>query len=406
MPLQQTPSGLQIESLQEIVAGFEADFQDPTTGFGADAPVAPNTVFGQFIGIMSERFATLEQLAQKIQSGFDPNFAAGTDLDVLCEITGTERGDERQSESAEAVITGTPATNILDLSEVQNATTEDIWQIINGPYVIGGGGTVTCTIRARDPGPLTFSATTVWNILTPLSGWASFSTPTDIDPEDIGSAVESDEELRQRREDELFSGGNDLDAIKAEVTKVVNVLEVTVYENRDSCNTSPDGIPPGAIETVVEGGDDTLVAEAILSAKPPGTEAFGQTVTINLTDDSGNNIPIGITRPTDIAVSLIITITTVGAEAPLPDNPEVIIGEAVLEFANANTRIGQDVVPGSFAGIVWDLLKDPATGLYSASSVIVQGDFFPPVGITTDPLIINIRERADYDSTRITVNIT
>ena len=54
MAFEQTANGLNIQSLAELIAEFEGEFRDPVTGWGAGAQLAPNSAFGQIIGIISE----------------------------------------------------------------------------------------------------------------------------------------------------------------------------------------------------------------------------------------------------------------------------------------------------------------------------------------------------------------
>lgn len=402
MPLQQTAEGLQIQPVDEIVQDLREDFRDPTKGFGAGAKVLPNTGFGQIIQIWAEREALWQQLLQTRQLAFDPNSAEGTDLDVLSELTGTTRRDDTASASGAGQIQGTPGTVVPDGSRVQNVETGDIWEIAGGDpsYTIDPGGVVNCSIIAQETGPLEFAASTTWAILDPVPGWATFIVTEDINPEDIGSGDESDASLRQRREDELWAGGNDLSAIRAEVSKVVD--EVAAYENRDCTAPSPDGIPEGAFEVVVEGGVDQEILDAIYSRKPPGAESYGQTVMSFVTDDEGNVVPIGFTRVSDVDIWLDITITKGNAEVPFPENSGQLVEDAVLEYANANTAIGQDVIPSSFVGVVFETLKDPESGKYPMEQVDVEVGTSPATGTSVIP--IGIRERADYDSARTTVS--
>ncbi len=403
MEFEQTPDGLTIESLQEIIAGFEEDFKDPdpNVGWGPDAQVAPNTGFGQLIGIVSERIALLQQLVQDIQSSFDADEAVGADLDTLSQLTATVRKGADQSLSTAGQINGVDTTVVPDLSRVRNVGTSDIWEIVNGPYVIPPAGLIACTLRAQEAGAREFSVGTTWEIIDSVPGWDTFETTSDIDPEDIGRLVETDEDLRQRRKDELFAGGNDISGIKAQVSKVVD--EVAVYENRDSCNFSPDGIPPGAIETVVEGGDDQEIIDAIYSRKPPGTEAFGQTVNGFALDPEGNQVPIGFTRVADVDIWVAVIVGVGSAEGAMPDNAATLIADAILEFGNANAGIGQDVVPETFGQAIWPVLLDPNSGKYAAETLDIE------VGLTAStanaPIAIDLRSRPDYDSGRISVAV-
>jgi hypothetical protein len=286
---------------------------------------------------------------------------------------------------------------------VRHIETDELWGIVGGPYTIGAGGTVGVNIRAVNTGPLEFKTADLWTIETPLAGWNDFTAVADIDPEDIGADAETDASLRQRREDELFAGGNDLLGIKAQVTKVTGVTVVAVFENRD-CTQFVDGIPPGALEVVVEGGNDTEIAEAILSRKPPGAEAFGMTTQVGLVDQEGNPINIGITRPADIDIAIQIDVDTTGAEVGLVDNFGQLAIDVMLEFANGTAEIGQDVIPQALETPIWDLLRDPETGKFGATDVLVQVAIVPnPVATVVIP--IDNRSRADFDSANITVNV-
>jgi len=403
MPLEQTADGLQIQPVEEIISETQTAFRDPATGFGAGVRVEPNTGFGQFIATESEREALLQQNLQRIQSKFDPATAEGTDLDVICGYTATIRRGETQSASGSGYLTGTPGTVIPEGNRVQNVETGDIWTIAGGApgYTIPGGGGIACSLLAQETGPITFLTATTWTIVDTVSGWATFATTADIDPEDTGDNIETDAELRQRRIDELFAGGNDLSGIKANVSKVVD--EVAVYENLDPVNVSPDGIPGGALETVVEGGEDTAVAQAILDRKPPGAEAYGQSVYKILSDQDGNPISIGFTRVADVNIWISIIVNVGAAETPLPDNVYTLIAQAALDHGNANARIGQDSIPETFNGALFEVVKNQETGVYGAESFDIE------VGLTAStanaPIPIDIRSRADYDSARIAVDI-
>lgn len=400
MPLQQTDTGLQIQSAEEIKGEYQDAFRDSVKGFGAGAQVRPNSPFGQLIGILTEREALWQQQLQLVQSNFDANEAAGVDLDVLCALTGTVRRAAKQSASGDTRILGVDTTVIPDGSRVQNNETQEIWETIGGPYTIVGG-LAFCTIIAQDTGPLEFLGATTWTILDTIPGWNTFITTSDIDPEDIGRDREEDVNLRIRRETELFSNGNDLSAIKAQVSKVVD--DVAVYENQD-CTQTVDGIPPGAFEVITEGGDSVEIANAIYSRKPPGAESFGSTSEI-IEDLEGNSLSIEDTPVTDVDIWIVITITIgVSAEAPVPDNSQSTIANAVIEFANAATRIGQDVVPDGFGEAIWPLMKNEETGLYWAT--ILESKAGLSFGTsTTTPTVIDLRSRADYDNARILVSL-
>ncbi len=401
MALELTTTGLTIQSLAEIKTELEDAFR---ASFGENTVVEADSVFGQIIGIMAEREALLQQLLLAVLSSFNPNNATGISLDALSALTATFRKSATNSKSASGLASGTPATVIVDGSQVRLIQTNDLWEVVDGPFVIGGGGTVAVTIQAVETGPKVFNTTpsTGWSIETPIVGWDTFETTADIDPEDTGRDIESDAELRERRKDELLIQGNDLTAIKAVVGALETVTAVKVFENTD-CTMVVDGIDPGAFETVVDGGDDTEIAEAIFSRKPPGAEAFGST-TVSVADGEGGTIDIGFTRPTDIDIWVAITVDTTGAEGTFPTNGLQLIEDAFLAEANLRADIAADVVPKSYYGLIFEAVRDPDSGLDSITDVTVAMGL-APLPTLEDPIVIAIRERSDFDTARTTVAV-
>ncbi len=413
-------TGIQIQSLQEIKDEWDTELRSL---FGNDFKLANGSVAGKVVGIASEREALLQQLVQTIIDVFDTNNATGVLLEILAGITDTQKQGATQSQSTDFLATGTPATAINDGRQFQLDQTEDVWEIVNGPYVIPGGGSIAVEAQAVETGPTVFQTTgpSGWSIILGVPGWDDIESTADIDPEDIGSDIESDEELRQRRKDELLINGNDLEAIRAIVKKVSGVTLVRTFENT-SPSLTVDGIPPGAFEVMVDGGSDQAIAEAIESRRPPGAQAFGTTLT-NVTTSQNDIVEIGHTRPADIDLWILITADTTGAEGDLPANAEQTILDAVL--AEANLRFndpGVDAIPQALEGKVFEVTRD-AQGRNSFASVSIlmstdngPGDApvfpgsFPAPGGGSDPYVgtpktITIRERADFDSARIGVTI-
>jgi hypothetical protein len=325
--LELTTSGLTIQSLAEIQAELETSYRE---AYGENTVVAEDSVFGLQIGIAAEREALLQQKLAEVFASNNPNSAAGVSLDVLSALTNTVRKGPVASKSDAGLVTGVAATVITNGSQVRLIQTQDLWNVVDGPYTIPVGGTIAVTIEGAEAGAQTFVTTpsTGWSIETPIIGWDEFETTADIDPEDIGRDSEPDADLRPRREDELLVNGNDLTAIKAVVGALETVVVVKTFENTDCLNVV-DGLAAGAFETVVEGGDDTDIANAIFSRKPPGAEAFGST-TVIVADGEGGTIPIGFTRPTDIDVFVEITVVAAGAEGVFPANGAQLIEDGHL----------------------------------------------------------------------------
>lgn len=400
MSLELTTSGLTIQSLQEIRTELEASYR---AAYGENTVVADDSVFGLQIGIHAEREALIQQLLALVFASNNPNSAAGVALDVLSALTNTVRKGPVASKST-GLATGVAATVISNGKQVRLIQTQDLWNVVDGPYTIPGGGSITIAIEGAEAGAQTFVTTpsSGWSIETPVIGWNEFETPADIDPEDTGRDIEPDADLRPRRKDELLIDGNDLTAIKAVVGALETVTVVKTFENTDCLNVV-DGIDPGAFETVVDGGDDTDIANAIFSRKPPGAEAFGST-TVLVADGEGSTIPIGFTRPTDIDVFVEIIVDTTGAEGTFPTNGAQLIEDAFLAEANARADINADVIPQAYYGTIFEAVRDPSSGLDSITSVVVNMDT-SPAPVAENIIVIALRERADFDTANTGVTV-
>jgi hypothetical protein len=408
MPLAQTTTGLTIQDIAEIKGEYEESYR---LLFGADVSLGVDSVFGKQIGVQSEREALLQAQMQFIQAGFSRATAQATNLDAVARLTGSDRRGATQSISTAGRCTGTDTTIILNGSSViqQNAGL-DSWTVVNGTdgvgpfgYEIGtvvSGEVTGVEIEAVDTGPKVFSSSSEFVIGSPIAGWDNFNPSRDIETYETGQDVEPDGAFRDRSRDELFAGGNDTSGIKAVITEVPGVSEVQVFENRDCTTTDGDGIEPGHVESIVTGGSDLDVATAILLRVPPGTSLQGTTEVV-LADTEGNQIPIRFTRPAAVEIYVNVIIINFSAEGTLPENFQDLAEAAVLEFGNANARVSQDVLYQQFIGPVAASIQDTFTGKFAYNFIDSE------VGLTSSTsnanIPIGIRERADYDSSRITV---
>ena len=408
MALQQTPSGLEIQDIAEIKGELEDAYR---ALFTIDIKVDPASTFGKEIGIWAEREALVQQKMQFIQQGFSREDAQGSSLDALAAMFGAARRGATQSKSSAGRCTGVDTTIILNGSTViQQNDALDVWTVVEGTdgispfgYEIGTvttGEVTGVVIEANETGEKRFVTASAFAIGSPIAGWTGVNVTRDIETFETGQLVESDGEFRDRSRDELFAGGNDTSGIKAVITKVPGVTEVQVYENRDCTNVSPDGISPGHIEAVVTGGDDLAVATAILTRIPPGTGMDGTTL-VQLADTEGNVIDIRFTRPAMIEIWIDIQIFNFSAEGTLPTNFADVVGQAVLDFGNANSRVSQDVLYQQFIAPTQTAIQDSFTGKFAYDTLVSAVGTTSSTFLTNIP--ISIRERADYDSARITV---
>lgn len=391
-------TGVQIQGQAEIVNERAQAFKDPSV-YGPNLDTGSTSNFGRMINVDADREAAIQDALLQLTLNLDPATAVGYHLDVLCRLIGVERQAATYALSTSGEITTTGATTVTAGSIVRNTRTLADW-VINADVVAGAAGTFAATIRSRLTGVHDFLGSDTWTIVTPVANWSAFAASADLDPEDAGTDTETDAELRLRRSAALLDNGNDFDAIVANVEQVSGVTYVGGMNNRTGGTV--DGVPAGAIEIVVEGGDPVEIAAAIYANLPPGTEAYGddyEAVTTSL----GTTIDIGYTRPTDTNVWLRATVSASGAEYAA--NPEIadLIATTLLEEANTvMSDPGVDVIPRALEGSIWVASRDARTGRPTLSSVLVERSLNGSTW-SSDPLAIDHKHRADFDSARISV---
>lgn len=401
MPLLVSDAGLVIQGAAEIIEELAASWQstDPTIGWGPLADVSDGSTLGRISKVHAGREAAVQAALQAVVLNMNPAVAAGYHLDTLAHLGGVVRDPATFAESDYGASVTSGATTIPEGSIVRNNRTLVDWVVV-ADVVAGAAGTHTTTIRARDVGPQDFLATDSWTIVTPVLNWTNFGASLDLPLEDAGTERETDAELRIKRQQALLAAGNDWDGIQAAVALVTGVSWVGGLNN--TSGGTLDGVPYGAIEVVVEGGDDLEIAQAIYDHLPPGTQTFGET-SETITMANGEPLEVFFTRPDPVEVWIRVTVSTAGAEyAPSP-SLETQIEESVLAAAESTMAApGVDVVPGALGANLWALSADVRTGRPTLTSIVVEVSLNGSTWQTT-PLVFDHKERAEFSSTRVSV---
>jgi uncharacterized phage protein gp47/JayE len=399
MPLSVSTTGLVTQGISEIIEELAAAWQDPDDGFGPEADVSDSSTLGRISKVQAGREAPIQAAIQTLVLNFDPAVAEGYFLDVLARLNGVTRDPATYAESDAVAGVTSGATTIPANAIVRNDRTDAEWVVVSD-VVAPGAGTYAVTIRARAKGPQDFISTDTWTIVTPSSGWTTLETTLDLAIEDAGTNAETNAELRLKREEALLAAGNDWDAIQAAVGLVVGVSYVGGLNN--TTGGTLDGVPYGAIEVVVEGGDDVAVAQAIYDHLPPGTRTFGVS-SETITMANGGPLEVYFTRPTPIDVWIRVTVSTTGAEYATRPSLETEIEDAVLEHAQtAFGYPGIDVISGALGGPLWTLSADTRTGRPTLTSIVVEISLDGASWQTT-PLEFDHKERAVFEAAHVSV---
>lgn len=246
---------------------------------------------------------------------------------------------------------------------------------------------VLIPIKAVDKGEIDGRAGTITVIETPVAGLDNVTNLTDVD---IGNHVETDAELRLRRDQTLANpGSTTLDAIYSKLRALDEVDEVRVYTNREIV---PDieGRPPKSFECIVKDGADADIAKCIWDNCPAGIEMYG-TEHVVVVDSQGFDQDVYFSRPTDVEIYLEIDLTV---NSLFPVNGDNTIKDEILAYARDSFSIGDDVIT--------DWLYCPTNSVPGIENITFRIGI-APAPLTDANIPIAYDELALFDSARITI---
>lgn len=333
MTIQYDENGIVIQNLTEILDERENNLK---TFLGDDFVISGESVVANLQLADADRELALQELLLYIASQLDPDQAEGIWLDYICALNNITRYGATKS-TIPIIVNGTVGTskNINELIIVDESTDEYYTNI--DPIVIGENGNASVTFQATSFGPITALTSSNFYLKTPSLGISSVAYDTSKTGT-VGRNTETDEELRARRMEAVtYTASSILSSIKSAVASLNGIQGIQTYEN-DTINTV-DGMPPKSFEVIVQGGDNQEIAQAILSKKPAGIQAYGNTV-VSIADEDTNIFNIGFTRPTEVPVALTITFTS--SETQSEDWINMLKNELVEEFKKIYT-VGESV---------------------------------------------------------------
>jgi uncharacterized phage protein gp47/JayE len=253
----------------------------------------------------------------------------------------------------------------------------------------------TSDFEAETAGAIPCPSGTLTVIAEPLTGWNSVTNPTDGE---IGREVDTDAELRTRREDELAAvGSTTADAIRSDVLRNLedNVTHCRVLAN-DTAEEDANGVPAYSFEVIARGlvtdaTESTRLAEQIAASKSAGDRAYGTSSEV-VTDSQGNDDLIGYTWVSDQNVYL---------EADLTIDEDLFPEDGDDQIKAALVAIEDTYEPGS--DVIAERLKAACFSVTGVVDVpeLRLGFSASPVGTTN--LSIAIREIGAIDTGRILV---
>ncbi len=230
-----------------------------------------------------------------------------------------------------------------------------------------------------------------------------FDSVTNLLEPTYGRTAETDIELRQSYIAKSALRSNTMiDSIVAELlNNIENVESASGYEN-DTDYVDERGLPPHSVEIIVEGGDNTKIAQAILRRKAGGIQTHGSVV-VNVPGNYGDSIPIRFNRPEYLNTWLKLVLH--GDPGKLPINYAQLTIQSLLEdkaqlMAGTNllTQLLTDGIYSRVAGLTYIEIYTA----YSSDSIYVpkDGDY------QQKNIIVTSRQKVLIDETRIEVTFS
>lgn len=391
-----TAEGVQVQTLEEILADLEADARSTIHPQLDCSETSPH---GQQFGIWAEREVNLQQALRAVANSFSPK-ASGRALANVSLLTGTVKDGATKSQVGATVNLNAgftlPAGSRANVDGDTTAVFETIADVTNGS---GIAADVAVTMQAVTAGPVRAASGTLTIINTPLSGWNSVTNAFDAD---VGLDIESDPALRVRREEELrIQGSTVVSAIVADVEGVEGTTKVIGFENQ----TGTDGVNnlvAHSFEIVVWDGvspaaSDNLIAQAIFNAKPSGigpvTSGLGTDESGTAVSTEGDEYTVAFSRALQKTLYITYTLDT---DDSYPVDGDAQVQAAVVAELDGYLTIGVDVIRTK--------LFKPAYTVQGVLDVVdvTLGFLVAPAG--TSNLAVGTREIAVADTARIVVN--
>lgn len=419
--------------------------------FGNSLDLGDKSIIGQMTGILAAGFASVWEKMEAVNSASDPDKASGAALEALCALTGTFR--PRATYSAVVLtLTGTPTTLVIAGNKSETESTGKVFvhtsngtitavpawvagtfaledrvtrlgavyecitagTSVSGPsgddddftdggtahwtYLGQGTGAVDVEALAEETGPITAVARDITVKNTSVGGWDNVINLLDAS---AGRNAANDGELRLLREQELAMGGSaTVNALRAELLEIDGVEGVTIFVNNTD-TTNGDGVPPHAIEAMVDiavgAEEDQLVFDALLAGMPAGVATYSSgagAASGTATDDQGTEHTMKFSRPVDVPIYVNITVTVDADTFPVDGADQIKL--AITEWGDIQ-KTGKDAVSSAIAAQAFGI-----DGVLDVTACLIDD---APAPATNATVAISLRQRATYDTSRINVTV-
>jgi hypothetical protein len=382
MPYGITPTGFNRKTTEIILQEIE---DDQRANILATLNVSAPSPIGQVNGIFASKLGEVWEGMQEAYDAWNPDNSGDFSLTSLSAVTGTQRNDSTRSvvECSVTLTAGTYAVGALVAVVTGNTSA----RFRNRDEIVSAGVLLYTFFESEDFGPIAAPNNSLV-IGVPVSGWTTITSGAVT----LGKLIESDPDLRIRREAELGGqGSNNVRAVRAALSRLTGMQSVQAFENYTDAYDE-NGLPPHSFECVLFDGLspavlDNDIAQAIWDHKACGIRAFGLTAGTAI-DDVGESHIVYFTRVTirDVWVEMDLDIYAPGYAG------DDVVKEAVAAFP---AQIGQAITIKKLESIAVDV-----AGVEDITATRVGFSASPT---NTLNLAVGTREIAAYSVSRIVV---
>lgn len=381
-------AGLHVPSYDDILADNLAQFQ---AIYGATVYLGIDSADYQWISVNSLKQNDTLQACVLAYNQRSPATAIGSGLDALGKLVGIARKAPTFSTALLAI--GGNAGAVLN-NCVAGDQSGSLW-LLPSTVTIPGGGTINVTATCETSGAVAAPAGTITIRSTPTAGWLSVTNASDALK---GLPVETDSLYRARLA--LSVAIPSLSVLQGTIGKIAQLPGVSRYNILENFTgtTDANGIPEHSIAAVVEGGDDTAIAQAIYYNKSVGARTYGTTAT-TFTDPTNGPVTINWFRPTDVPI--FATLTVHGLTPAFTSEVQTQIVAAVVAYLNS-LEIGEELTISGLYAAAMSVTPNFSRPIFSIQALIAGTSSGGQAG--TD-IAIAFNEVATGSAGNITLNV-
>ena len=285
-------TGLIIQTLSQIVTELETGFKSI---YGNEINLDENSPDGQMINLFAQAKIDILECIASVYNSFSPTNCSGIVLDQRCALNGIYRRAGVKTTLYMTIVTDR-VVNLVGVSSgtgtpftVSDPSGNQFYLKTNKTTVNGSNTSVE--FEASNIGDISISPGTIITIVTPTLGVLSVTNPGGALIQ--GSAEETDASLRYRRSISVSNPSTGyLEGLQGSILALDNVNYAKIYEN-DTGTTDSFGIPGHSIWPVIDGGDETEIANLIYLKRNAGCGIWGGTGSTGIT---GTQHIVGVTQ--------------------------------------------------------------------------------------------------------------